>query len=1097
MILFLTVSALHVSAGSNAQNVNFSCKEMPIKKVFSVIKSQTGYTFFYDASLLREAKPVSVKLTDVPLETALQEIFDNQPLTWTMVNRTITIVKKSPELVTKPVNPALTMSMPPLDIIGVVNDENGKPLSNASVTIKGTNKGTTTDANGNFTLQVPDGGGTLVISSIGYQTIEVPVNKAGPVSVVLKAAEQKVEEVVVVGYGTQRKTSVTSAVSQVKGADLTRRPVSNLPQALQGQAPGLTVLDRGGEPGRTTSTMRIRGITSFSGNSSATSSPLIIVDGVEQTFYNLNPEDVENISVLKDASSTAIYGSRAANGVVLVTTKRARAGEVKVTYNGYYAIQNSINDPVMMEGEAYMRYEQLAYQNQGLAVPVRYQDTSISKWVNATDRYRYPYPNTWFQTVLKSAPQYSNNFSFSGGNENVKSRVSFRMMDQQGIAPNYSAKIRELRMNNDFNLSKKLRLTFDQNYRYNYSTAPFASDVFNRFIHGTLWAAPKYPNGTYGLSPQNFNPLLLAEQSGYNNIATHYLYGTAKLDYEIIRDLTLSAQVSGVLNYQEQKAFQNQVFNRDTITGGVYSVANNALTETRSRYYEITTNFLLNYRKKLNKHEFQGLLGYSELYNNGDNLSAYRERFYNNSIEALGQGANDATKNNSGNEYEFALQSVFARFNYAYDGKYLLEINGRYDGSSRFAPGNQYSFFPSFSAAWRISRESFFENLNLPIEELKFRGSWGQTGNQNVALYSYYSSLASGSYTFGGVAAQTYSPTTLADPSISWETNEQLDLGMDAEMFGRSLVFSIDYYTKRTDGILLALPLPSVTGFTSSNQNGGVIDNKGWEFMLGYHNNRNPVQWSLNGNFAINDNEVIDLKGAGPFITGWDLDPRYIVKVGLPFNAHWGYKTAGYFQNAGEIASYPTYATNTKPGDVKYVDLNSDGRINADDMTMIGNPFPKYTYGFTGDVRYKNFGINIFFQGAAKVDTRLSGAITENGIAEGFTPDLVTNNYWTEKNTNARFPLPRKSDFRNVATSDRLIIDGSYLRLKNLQVSYTLSADNSKKIGISGAMIYVSATNLWTISKLNEWHLDPEAESGRAIYYPQTRMMTLGLNLNF
>ena len=972
------------------------------------------------------------------------------------------------------------------------------PLERATVMVKGSKSGTQTSANGEFTISAKVGD-LVVVSSIGFESKTVTIqNTATELLVMLDVSKSDLEDVVVVGYGTQKKVTMTSAVSQIKGADLVRRPVSNIQQALQGQAPGLTVLDRGGEPGRSSATLRVRGITTFSGNSSGNSSPLIIVDGVEQTLFNINPEDVENISILKDASSTAIYGSRAANGVVLVTTKRAKSGKVQVAYNGYYAVQQSVNSPENMGLEDYMRYQALSYTNQGLTLPARFTDAGIKEWVSSTDRNKFPLPNTWFQTVLKAAPQQTHNFAFSGGNEFLKTRVSMRYMDQGGIAPNYGAKIREVRMNNDMQLSSKLKFSTDLNYRYNLSQRPFSTDVFNRFFHGTMFAAPKYDDGTYGLSPQGFNPLLLAEKSGNNNIATHYLYGSGKMEYEILKDLVFSAQVSGVFDYAETKSYQNNVYNFDAINSRTYTVANNSLTESRDRSTEVTSNYLLNYTKKINKHEVKGLLGYSELYNQGTSLSGYRERFYNNDIQSLGQGANDATKNNAGSEYKFGLRSAFSRLNYAYDSKYLLEANARYDGSSRFTGDNQYSFFPSFSAAWRISREKFFEDLNLPFSDLKVRGSWGKTGNQTVPLYSYYASLSQGSYSFGGLAAQTFSVGTLADPNITWETNTQTDLGIEGQMFSNKVSFSVDYYNKRTTGILLALPLPVVTGFASSTQNAGIIDNKGWEFTLGYRNNDHKVQYSFNGNMAINKNNVVDLNGGGPYInSSYDLDPRYIVKVGLPYNAHWGYKTNGYFLDANDVATYPTIASGTKPGDVKYVDLNKDGKITADDWTMIGNPFPKYTFGLTTELTYKSFTLNLFFQGAADVDTRLSGALSEIGIFEGFATKLITNNYWTPQNPIARFPIPRKSDQRNVNTSDRLIIDGSYFRLKNLQLLHAISAADCKKVGISSARVYVSATNILTFSKLNEWNLDPEADSGRGTYYPQTNLLTAGVSINF
>ncbi|WP_290789968.1 TonB-dependent receptor [Flavihumibacter sp. UBA7668] len=1086
-IALVLVTCLQVTAKTYSQeriSVRFS--ETRLKKALKEIEQQSSYRFVYSSDRIPGNATVTYQGQNVQVVDVLSSILSATELRYkVLANRIVVITNIGNEDQNKTVT-------------GTVRGPNGETLSGATVQVKGSSLMTTTNEAGVFSISVPDNDAVLIISYVDMQPAEFKVGTNSTINIQLKAVDQSMNEVVVVGYGTQKKVSMTSAVTQVKGEDLVRRPVSNLQQALQGQAPGLTVLDRGGEPGRSSATMRVRGTTTFSGNSSGNSSPLIIVDGVEQTMFNLNPEDVESISVLKDASSTAIYGSRAANGVVLITTKRAKSGKVQIAYNGYYAIQKSVNQPENMELEKYMRYQQLAYTNQGLAIPARYTDESIDTWVNSTDRYRYPDVNTWFKTVLKPAPQHSHNISFSGGNEFSRTRVSLRYMDQGGIAPNYSASVREVRINNDMQLHKRLKMSADFNYRYNMSRSPFASDVFNRFFHGTLFAAPKYPDGTYGLSQQGFNPLLIAEQSGKNNIASNYFYTSGKMEYQLLKGLTLSAQVSAVIDFTEQKAYRNAINNFDSLTGRRYQVANNALTETRNRYREITTNYLANYSTSIGRHEIKALAGFSELYNNGYNLTAYRERFYNNEIQSIGQGANDPTKDNTGLETKFGLRSYFARLNYAFDQKYLLEVNGRYDGSSRFTGDNQYSFFPSFSGAWRITEEDFFDNLNTPFSELKIRGSWGQTGNQTVPLYSYFASLSQGSYTFGGIAAPTFSQTVLADPSISWETNTQTDIGLEGSLLGYKLSFGIDYYRKRTSGILLALPLPVVTGFASSNQNAGVIDNKGFEFSLGYRNNEHKLKYSFGANLALNNNKVIDLKGGGPFInSSYDLDPRYIVKEGLPFNSHWGYKTDGFFQSQEEIDNYPTIAPNTKPGDVKYVDLNKDGRINADDWTVIGNPFPKYTFGAVAELSYRNFSLNLLFQGAADVDTRLSGALSEYGIFEGFTHEIVTDNYWTPERPNARFPLPRKSDQRNVNTSDQLIIDGSYLRLKNLQLTYTVPANLLQKAGINGARFYVSGTNLLTFSKLNEWNLDPEAESGRGIYYPQTSLYTLGLNLNF
>ncbi len=1085
----LLVACLQVSAKGHSQTITLSEKNITLQTLLKKINRQSGFQFFYKNTLLSQAGKIDIDVKDMPVQQVLDICFRNLPVTYSIVEKTV-VIQEKPLSVT----PEKLQTF--AEITGQVKDESGNPVAGVSVVVKGTSKGTSTNNIGRFSIEA-DQGDELEFSMVGYKTQTIKVGLTHSLDINLEVDVTEEKDIVVVGYGVQKKVSTTSAVSQIKSEDLVRRPVSNLQQALQGQAPGLTVLDRGGAPGTSAATIRVRGITSFSGNND-NSAPLIIVDGVEQPMFNLNPEDVESISVLKDASSTAIYGSRAANGVLLITTKRAKAGRVQINYSGYYAIQKSANDPENMATEDYMKYQQLAHVNQGLVIPARYSDSAINAWAGSTDRYRFPEANTWFQTVLKAAPQHSHNISFSGGNEFSKTRVSLRYMDQDGIAPNYGANIREFRVANDLKLHSKVKFSTDFNYRYNLAKSPFATDVFSRFLHGTLFAVPKYPDGTYGLSPQGSNPLLLSEQSGYRHQTTNYFFANGKLDYEVLDGLTLTAQVSAVINFVEEKAYRNMVDNFDSLTGRRYQVANNALTETRNKYQEITTNYLANYTKQLGKHDVRGLFGFSELYNNGDSLLAYRERFYNNDIQSIGQGANDPTKDNNGREYRYGLRSYFARLNYGFDEKYLLEVNGRYDGSSRFTGNRQYSFFPSFSAAWRISEEAFFQNLNTPFSELKLRGSWGQTGNQTVRLYSYFASLTQGSYTFGGQAVPTLSQTELADPTISWETNTQTDIGLEGALLDNKLTFSADYYKKRTTDILLALPLPAISGFLSSFQNAGTLDNKGFEFTLGYRDNSRKIKYAVNANLAINNNKVIDLKGGGPFINNsYELDPRYIVKVGLPFNSHWGYKTDGYFQTQEEIDNYPTIAPDTKPGDVKYVDFNKDGQINADDWTVIGNPFPKYTFGLVGNINYAGFTLNVLFQGAAEVDTRLSGALSEIGIFEGFTHRIVTDNYWTPDRRDAKFPLPRKSDQRNVNTSDRLIIDGSYMRLKNLQLSYSVPSSVLKRTGLGTARIYFAATNLLTFSKLNEWNLDPEAQSGRGDYFPQTRLYTIGLNLNF
>lgn len=1085
---------LHANAKGYSQKLTISHQNVALEKVFKEISKQTGYTFIYTEKLLQKGKKISIAANNAFIEQVLKECFKDQALTYSIVDKFIIIKEKEGEIYREKIFGSPLP--PPVSIVisGKVTNDKGEPLEGATVTEKGTKNTIVTNVDGSFTIITREAKPVLVISYIGFETKEQRVSNEQDINIALAQAATSLNDVVVVGYGTQKKVSLTNAVSQLKGEDLTKRPVSNFQQSLQGLAPGVTVLDQGGLPGRSKAAIRVRGVTTLNNNEA-----LVIVDGIEQAITDINPDDIESVSILKDAASAAIYGSRAANGVILITTKRARSGKVAVSYNGYYAIQRSINQTEMMDLESYMKLQAVAYENAGGPVPPEYSEQSIQTWVNSSDRYRYPFPNTWFETLFHAAPQFNNTLSVSGGNENLKARLSARAMNQEGIIPNTDAKIREVRVSTDFRASEKISFSADLNYRNNTSVSPVdvGVNVFEKLTAGSLWAVPKYPNGTYGLSTQGNNPLMYAEIGGLAKETSDYIVGNLSGEWKILRALKFSTQLGIRVRFLQDKDFKNAFSNTDSITRISRVVANNSLTEVRNNFREFTINNLLAYETDFGKSNLKALAGYSEISNKQNILTAYRERFYNNNLQSISQGANDGTRSNDGFDSEYALRSFFGRLNYSFNDKYLFEANSRYDGSSRFIGKNQYTFFPSFSAGWRISEESFWKNLKSAVNEFKLRGSWGKTGNQSVGLYSFYESLTPNTYTFGGVPVTGYAPNTLANKGITWEITSQTNMGIDASLLGK-LNISVDYYKKRTDGILLALPIPAAIGLNAPNQNAGIVDNTGVEVAVGYKTSfRKKFQLAINGNFAINNNKVINLEGTGPYISGSDIDPRYIIAEGLPINAHWGYLTDGLFQTQEEITKYSTYTTNTKPGDVKYVDLNEDGKIDGFDMTMIGTSFPKYTYGLNSSLAYSGFELSFFFQGASDVDVRLAGPIVAEGSNEGLTPKVYTNNYWTPERTNARFPRPVKKDLRNSATSDRLLIDGSYIRLKNVQLMYKIPAAITKHAWINRASLYVSASNIFTISKLNEWNLDPETSSGRLQYYPQTSLLTFGVNVQF
>ena len=1090
--LFLLLAAMmHVSASVYSQQtkLSLSMRDVTVIEVLKQIEEQSEFFFLYETSDIDVNRIVSVDIKEKSVENLLDLLFSNTSVVYEVINQQIVLTHKAKE------NPLPESQQQKKTISGKVTDSSGGSLPGVSVVLKGTTTGVITDINGNYSLSNIPENAILQFSFMGMKSQEIAVGNITTINVTLSEETIGIEEVVAVGYGTQKKVNLTGAVSAVSGAKLTQRTVGRLQQTLQGQVPGLAVMDLGAAPGKTNINMRVRGITTLSNNN-----PLVIVDGIEQLLDDINPSDIETISVLKDAASTAIYGSRAANGVILITTKRAKSGKLAISYSGYYALQKSNNNPEHMDTEDYMKLQNIAWTNTSGA-PI-YTDAYIKEYVTGTktDPLKYPLPNDWYKTVLHVAPQVSNTLQISGGSETIKALLSARYQNQDGIISNSGAKTSEIRLNVDYKVSSKINISSDFNFRNINSLAPVNEGlVFQRMLQLSQFTVPKYPDGTYGISSDGHNPLLYAENNGTTNQILSYLTGSIKLEYEIIKGLKFSTQLGGRLTNTYIKAFQNAYTIFDYYNPAIVkkTQALNSLTETRNMQREFTINNLLNYSNDFGGHSVNILAGYSQTENITNNLNAFRQGFYNNDIQSLSMGVNDATKTNEGNDSGWGLRSFFGRINYDYQGKYLLEANARYDGSSRFQGENQYSFFPSFSAGWRISQEDFWRGIKSTVNEFKLRASQGKTGNQAVALYSYLPTLSLATYTFNGVAASGYIQTNMANQNITWETTSQTDIGLDAQFLKNRFSFSVDYYFKKTDCILLSLPVPGTLGLNPAPQNAGRVDNKGWEFLLGTQNTFGKFGFSGNINLNINDNKVVDLAGTGPYITG-NQETRYITEVGYGINSFWGYLTDGYFQTDAEVASYPNIRSQIKPGDVKFLDKNEDGKITPDDMTYLGNTFPKYTFGSNLDFSYQNFSLNMLFQGISGCWARVGGALAEMGIWGSFTEKYVTDNFWTPNNRNALLPRPLKSDNRNINFADRDRVNGAYFRLKNIQLSYKIPSSFSKRIGIEKINVYVSTTNLLTFSALNRYSVDPETVvGGRTEAYPQTSLTSFGLNINF
>ncbi len=1107
LLFFVSTFAL-IASESYSQNKKITIRQQNaiIKDVLREIEDLSGYYFIYNNEYVDVYREIDIDAREQSITSLLNQIFREQNISYAISDHKIIL---SPST-------SLSSVQQLRKITGKVTDLGGQPLPGVTVTIKGTSQGTITDSNGDYEMNGVTDADVLVFSFIGLKTIEAKVAGKTNISVAMTEETIGLDEVVAVGYGQQKKVSITGAVGSIKNESINRLANSTT-ASMQGVSPGLTILDKGGSPGRANTTLRIRGITTIN-NSDA----LLLVDGVEQRISDINPDDIESISILKDASTTAIYGSRAANGVVLITTKRGKAGDVKIDLNSYWGLQNVTNRPEHMETVTYMRQQNFAFQNAGQKP--RYSETFIQEWIDnhESDPITYRKANQWQDVVYQSAMQQNYSLTLNGGNERARGLMGLRYYKQDGVVPNFNSDIKEIRVNTDFKPFERLKLSADANFRSRYSLAPVGAydydvnggGVFYSMFHATQFVVPRYPDGSYGLGNKNANPLLLAEMAGDDKQWNNLFIGSLKAELDLMSGLKFTTQYAQRFAYNKKVAFNNaytvvdtnyldwtatardEPYNPSATRKRTRAITRNSMDDYREDINEYTLNLLLDYEKQLGRHNLHALAGFSQIENQWSHNEAYRQDFYNNDVQSINMGS-ESTWKSYGYNNEYALRSFFGRLNYNYDNRYLLEANLRYDGSSRFTGDNQYGTFPSFSAGWRISNEAFWsEGLRKIIPDLKLRGSWGKAGNQTAGLYAFYESYSSTTYNFNGAIVQGYMQTALANKDLKWETSTQTDIGLDAGLLGNRLTISGDYYYKRTDGILVNLPISGTIGLDAPVQNAAIVDNEGFELTIDWKHKVRDFSYGANFNLSNNRNEVISLGGANPTVSGGTADVITTIREGYAINSYWGYQTGGLLTQSDLDNGYPVYDSRMTAGDVKYIDRNDDKKIDASDMTVIGNEFPRFPFSFSGFVNWKGFDFSFMLQGVMEAQTRVSGALAEGGNFEGFTLDIFKD-YWTPENTDARFPRPRKSVDYNAMMSDYWVIDAGYIRLKNISMGYTLPRMLSQKAFIDKARIYVAGSNVLTFSPLKEWGLDPEFVSGRFLYYPQTSVLTLGLNLTF
>ncbi len=1015
---------------------------------------------------------------------------------------------------------SLTFGQQKISVNGKVLSEKNAPIASVSVNVKGSSVGTITDAQGKFSLQV-NKGATLVFSSVGYEEKEIKVNNGSSVTdVQMVSTASALNEVVVVGYGTQKKATLTGSVASVSGNDIRKSPAPNVSNSLVGRMPGLVVVSRTGEPGNDASMLRIRGVNTLGDNS-----PLIIVDGIQNRGLDrIDPASIESITVLKDASA-AIYGSEAANGVILVTTKRGKLGKPQIELNLNQGWNQPTVLPKMADAASYaeMINDIKMYQGQ----PAKYSADDIKKFRDGSDPWGHP--NTdWFKAVIKpwSIQQYAN-ASLRGGSDKVKYFVSAGTNYEDGIfyhSANYYKQV-DFRSNLDAAISKQIHLSVDLSggqHIAHYPGTGIGGGALN-----TWWALnrqypylPAYwPNGLPGPDVEyGQNPVLTTtDATGYLMDKTYLIESNIKLDINIpwVKGLSVSGTASYDKNILNHKQFEKPwyVYTWDgstydankvpVLVKGQRGVSDARLWQSMTDGNSSTLRALINYQHTFGEyHNIKLLLGTERISGESTNFNAYRRYFTSTAIDQMFAGGN-LLKDNGGSADPYlnsARLSYFGRFNYDFEGKYLAEFVFREDGSYVFPPGSQYGFFPGVSLGWRVSEENFWKRSIHFINDLKIRGSWGQTGNDRIAPYQFAANFGyNGTYTFNqNVVQNTTSQVRTPNPNITWEVANQSNIGFDAQLLDSKINLSADYFYNVRSNILWwkNASVPSSAGLSLPQQNFAKVSNKGWEFDAGYHNKLGQFTYSVSVNGSYATNKIIN----------WDETPgipSYQQSTGHPMNSHLYYQAIGIFKDQAAVDKYPHWG-GAEPGDIIFKDVNGDGKINGLDLVRdYKTDIPTFTGGLNINAGYKGFDLSVLFQGA----TGAERAYTEfSGEAGNFRMDNVTGR-WTPTNTNATKPRAwnRTSQYWMAdgwPNNTYWVRNSNYLRLKNVEIGYSLPQNFIKKFGIENFRVYASGLNIWTLTGLKDF--DPESPNTapgsiwvNSQVYPLNKTYSLGLTVTF
>jgi TonB-linked SusC/RagA family outer membrane protein len=1012
-------------------------------------------------------------------------------------------------------------------ITGKVTDEKGEALIGVNIIVKETNKGTSTNADGKYSLSVPGSSSKIIYTFVSYENREVTVGNQSIINVSLTPDAKSLSEVIVVGYGVQKKATVSGSVVSVKGSDLQKSPSVNLSNSLAGRMAGVVAVNRSGEPGSDGSTIRIRGANTLNNNDA-----LIVIDGIPNRSGGLdriNPADIETISVLKDASA-AIYGARAANGVILITTKKGKSGKPELSYSFNQGFSDPTVIPKLTNASQYvgMLNDLDIYQlptNQWSAATAAYKasgvyngrkapysPTDIQKYGDGSDPWLYP--NTdWYGATLKPwSPQSRHNVQLSGGSENIKYLASMGYQNQDAFYKNSAKgyKQYDLRLNLDAKINENVNLSIGILGREEFRESPTqaAGAIFRMQMRGKPQEQAFWPNGLPGPDIENGqNPVVITtNQTGYDRDKQSYFQTNGQLDVKIpwIQGLKLSGTAAIDKRYRATKRWETpwtlyqkgSGFEADgktpTLVASKRGPAEPRLTVGDETQLNILLGAIATYERKFNGHGITVLAGTNRETIDGDNFNAYRRFFISPALDQLFAGG-DLEKNNAGGAYERARLNYFGRVAYNFKEKYLAEFLWRYDGSDIFPEDTRYGFFPGGMLGWVMSEESFIKDQLPAINFLKLRGSWGQMGNDQIATYQYLSTYGFRSYIIGNTETKTLFETKIPNNNIQWEVATNSDIGLEGSLFSDKVTFELDYfYNKRTDILWVKnASVPQSTGLTLPAQNIGEVENTGFDFTLGYRNQIGDFKYNvgLNGGYAKNK------------ILFWDEAPgapEWQRSTGRPMNTYVAYQYDGVFKDQADIdattISYKALVNTLRPGDMKYKDWNGDGKIDPNDA--VRNDFtqlPLFQGGFNIGATYKNFDLTILFQGAAGAMQYISAG--EMGNIGNYLTDIYENR-WTVENPSSVHPrIANRNDQYFSANNTYWLRNSDYIRLKNFEIGYNIPETLLSKIGLKNCRVYTNGLNMFTWDKLKIF--DPETVNSTGQYYPQSKIMNLGLTATF